>query len=125
MGGGGGDRVQERDAELGKIEWRCKRAIQGVACSAIYEAYVAGRMRGWIEQRPLYCDRGHFKAMVDVPNLDGQDAFPRYFMRFETAVQEMEEFIRWRLWGVRARTSEGGLDVFMAETLRIKIEEPS
>jgi hypothetical protein len=105
-----------------KITWR-KRTGGAV----IYEAYVkdpryrggAEHMAGWIEYRPHYCDRGHFKAMVEVINLDSADAFPRYFMRFATAVQEMEEFISWRLWGVRARTSEATPDIFMAATLRI------
>lgn len=68
----------------------------------LYEAYVDGRMVGWIHARPGYCDRGHWKAMVDVPNLDHQDVFPRYFMRLETAVREMDEFLRWRLWKLPA-----------------------
>jgi hypothetical protein len=118
VGGVGGNGVQERDAAVGKIEWRCRRAIKGVLCPPIYEAYVGNKMVGWIEHRPHYCDRGHFKAIVDVPNLDGQDAFPRYFMRFSSAVQEMEEFLRWRLW--RVRTIEEALpDVFMEVTQRI------
>lgn len=58
-----------------------------------------GQMLAWINQRPGYCDRGHWGVGVEcVPSLDHQDAFPRYFMRLETAKQELIEFLAWRLF---------------------------
>ena len=79
------------------IEWRVNAEF-----TDLHEAYVEGRLVGWIHKRPAYCDRGHWQAQVEVLGLDGADAFPRYFMRFETAKQEMEEFLRWRLWKIPA-----------------------
>ncbi len=57
-----------------------------------------GRLLAFIDKRPGYCDRGHWRVQVDaVPDLDEQDAFPRYFMRLSTAKQELVEFLAWRL----------------------------
>lgn len=57
-----------------------------------------GRAHVWIEQRPPYCDRGHFIANVmGIPTIDHQDAFPRYYMRLDVAKQEMAEWLDWRL----------------------------
>jgi len=65
------------------------------------------RVMGWIENRQHYCDRGHWKAMPElIDSLDDQDAFPRYFMRLETAKQEMIDFVRWRWLGIRAEYIE-------------------
>lgn len=86
----------------------------------IYEAFVDGVMVGWITKRPPYCDRGHWQAGIEqmaVPDLDGADAFPRYFMRFDTAKQEMEDFIRWRLWKVPAPNHDAPQD-FCADTVQ-------
>lgn len=52
----------------------------------------------WIEPRPSYCDRGHWKANVDgIASIDGADAFPRYYMDLERAKLEMSEWLDWRL----------------------------
>ncbi len=60
-------------------------------------------MLAWIQSRPIYCDRGHWEANINVPcGLDGQDGFPRYYMLLETAKQEIEDFLPWRLHKVRA-----------------------
>jgi len=80
----------------GTIEWRVNPEHPN-----LHEARVNGRMVGWLHKRPDYCDRGHWQAAIELEH-DIQDAFPRYFMRFETAKQEMEDFLRWRLWKVRA-----------------------
>lgn len=82
------------------IEWR-----KNEKHPFLTEAFIGDRMVAWIEARPGYCDRGHWKANIQLPpgaNIDQQDCFPRYFMRLEVAKGEMEDFIRWRLWGVRA-----------------------
>lgn len=62
---------------------------------------IAGLLIGWIEPRNHYCDRGHWKINIDLPGIDSQDGFPRYFMSREVAVAETEAFLRWRLWGQR------------------------
>lgn len=57
------------------------------------------RMLAWIDRRPGYCDRGHWRAGIEcVPSLDEHDEFPRYFMRLRTAKQEIVEFLSWRLF---------------------------
>jgi len=57
-----------------------------------------------MEQRPSYCDRGHWKVcceIADLIELDGADRFPRYFMSAKVAMKEMEQWLAWRLWKVR------------------------
>jgi hypothetical protein len=58
----------------------------------------------WIEKRPPYCDRGNFLAHVALKadgdwlglGLDEQDGWPRYYMREETAKQEIEDWLKKR-----------------------------
>jgi hypothetical protein len=65
------------------------------------------QLLAWIHKRPHYCDRGHWQVQVEcVPALDAADCFPRYFMRRETAQQELIEFLAWRLHGERIAESE-------------------
>ena len=61
-------------------------------------------MVAWIESRPHYCNRGHYKGMVDLPDagLDHQDGFPRYYMSLQRAKDELEAFIEWRVHKIRA-----------------------
>ena len=61
---------------------------------------------GWIQNRPNYCDRGHWQACIERGDIDSQDAFPRYFMRLATAKQEFMDFVRWRYMGIRAEDIE-------------------
>ncbi len=69
----------------------------------LHELMDGKTMLAWIQARPHYCDRGHWKLNVEVAcGLDGQDAFPRYYMRLEVAKQEAEDFLMWRLHKVRA-----------------------
>lgn len=63
-------------------------------------------MLGWIQNRPDYCDRGHWQAQIERSDIDAADAFPRYFMRLETAKQEMMDFVRWRYMSIRAEHVE-------------------
>jgi hypothetical protein len=51
-----------------------------------------------LERRPYYCDRGHWVVKCELPDIDGQDGFPRYYMKKETAIEETEAFLKWRLW---------------------------
>lgn len=61
-----------------------------------------GDVLGWVQNRPDYCDRGHWHATIERSDINSQDAFPRYFMRLETAKQEMMDFVRWRYMSIRA-----------------------
>ena len=64
-----------------------------------------GYVLAWVSQRTHYCDRGHYFAMIEVPcELDAQDMFPRYYMRFETAKDEIQTFLLWRLFRERAES---------------------
>lgn len=65
-----------------------------------------GEMLGWVQPRPDYCDRGHWQAQIERHDLDFADNFPRYFMRLETAKQEMLDFVRWRYMHIRAEHIE-------------------
>lgn len=62
-----------------------------------FEASVDGRVVATIEPRPSYCDRGHWLLKVDLPGVDVQDGFPRYFMNVTRAMDEATDFLRWRL----------------------------
>ena len=70
---------------------------------SLQEACLNGQMAAWIEPRPAYCDRGHWKMHVELPDIDGQDGFPRYYMCLAAAKSETEAFLKWRLWKIRAR----------------------
>lgn len=54
-----------------------------------------GEVHAFIDQRPAYCDRGHwrFGVMHGVPSLDSADSFPRYYMSLETAIAEAERWL--------------------------------
>jgi hypothetical protein len=57
---------------------------------------VDSRQVGWIEKRPAYCDRGHWRVVLSLADIDHQDQFPRYYMSYDVAKRETEEFLRWR-----------------------------
>lgn len=57
-----------------------------------------GLVHAWISARPNYCDRGHYQVNVSgIPDLDGADMFPRYYLSLVTAMTECEKFLEWRL----------------------------
>lgn len=76
--------------------------VQDEAAPWTTNIMIGGRMVGWMTRRPSYCDRGHWQLNIELPGIDGADGFPRYYMRRETAIQEAELFLRWRLWKERA-----------------------
>ena len=53
---------------------------------------------GSLEARPHYCDRGRWMFRCDLPDLDGADGFPRYYMDLERAKDEIVAWLNWRLW---------------------------
>ena len=67
----------------------------------LHEAMIEDRMVAWIEPRPSYCDRGHWKMCCELPDFDAADGFPRYYMSLAVAKAETEAFLKWRLWKVR------------------------
>lgn len=66
-----------------------------------FDCLIAGMRVAFITKRPHYCDRGHWSMQCELPDLDGADSFPRYYMNFETARAETEAFLKWRLWRIR------------------------
>ena len=51
-----------------------------------------------VEPRPAYCDRGHWIGKVfGVEDIDSHDSFPRYYMDWTRATDEMREWLHWRL----------------------------
>ena len=49
-----------------------------------------------LEARPQYCDRGNWKVLVDsnLPfDIDHQDGFPRYYMDFDRAQDEIQDWL--------------------------------
>ena len=64
------------------------------------ECFIGERMVAWVENRPYYCDRGHFKVNSNLPGLDSHDSFPRYYMKRDVAMAETEAWLRWRLWRI-------------------------
>lgn len=58
------------------------------------------QMHLWITPRPRYCDRGHWQLNISAPGLmlDWADAFPRFYMSLESAIEEAESWLRWRLY---------------------------
>lgn len=62
-----------------------------------------GQLVAWIEKRPVYCDRGHYRAQVEVSGCswDEADGRLRYYMMLEVAKQEIIRFVNWRLFQIR------------------------
>ena len=61
-----------------------------------------GHLLAWAQSRPHYCDRGHWKGVIEIPcGLDSQDGWPNYYMSLKRAKTEVEAFLRWRLFQVR------------------------
>jgi len=57
----------------------------------------------WIQQRPAYCDRGHYIAHVEPApganeqyTIDYDDHWPRYYMGFTNMLSELREWLDWR-----------------------------
>lgn len=60
------------------------------------------KLLAWIEARSAYCDRGHWKGAIEIGcGLDGQDAWPNYYMSLDRGKAEIHAFLMWRLLGVR------------------------
>jgi hypothetical protein len=64
----------------------------------VIDVTINGVVVGSLEPRPHYCDRGHWKFLSDLPDIDGADGFPRYYMNIVTAKLEIISWLNWRLW---------------------------
>lgn len=62
---------------------------------------ISGYEVATMEPRPDYCDRGRWIVKCELPGIDGSDGFPRYYMSYDSAVAEMDAWLRWRLWKIR------------------------
>lgn len=54
-----------------------------------------------LEPRPSYCDRGNYIAKIFptdnlILSIDGQDLWPRYYMDFDRAIKEIEDWMKKR-----------------------------
>jgi hypothetical protein len=64
--------------------------------------YEGREVHAFIQQRPAYCDRGHWSFNVmGIGSIDGADSFPRYFMSLDRAMIEAIVWLNWRLWKFR------------------------
>lgn len=57
----------------------------------------------WMQQRPAYCDRGHYIAHVEPApdagiaySIDSSDRWPRYYMDRGRMFDEVRDWIDWR-----------------------------
>ena len=88
--------------DFSKLDW-----VKDGDYPVTFNGMVKDRRVAWIHKRPLYCNRGHWQANIDLHiELNNQDRFPRYFMELETAKKEIELFLQWRVNKIRAETSE-------------------
>lgn len=58
----------------------------------------------WLERRPSYCDRGHWKGQLEFSPgnpFDAADGGIHYYMRLDVAKQELQEKLMWRVCKVR------------------------
>ena len=60
--------------------------------------WIGEALVGILEPRPHYCDRGRYVFKCELPDLDGADSFPRYYMTVVTAKWEIIMWLNWRLW---------------------------
>lgn len=68
------------------------------ATEDILDIKINGRRVGWLEKRPGWCDRGHWKFGCELPEINDADSFPRYYMDVTRAKLEIIAWLNWRLW---------------------------
>lgn len=77
-----------------QFEWRDNQPEGTTGC------FYKGNLIAWLEVRPAYCDRGHWRVNCELPDIDTADGFPRYFMSRAVAIAETEAFLRWRMFKI-------------------------
>ena len=77
-----------------------------------------GKVLAWITKRNYYCDRGHYKGMVDIPGIDAADSWPNYYMKFDRAKDEIIDFLKWRLKKIPAEPHDPKDDNFLESMIR-------
>lgn len=84
----------ETDTPYQKDEWQ----LDAYGCYVIAH-HATGKRLAFIVRCPPYCDRGHWQAAVEnIPDIDSQDGFPRYYMNLERALDEMTSWLNWRIF---------------------------
>jgi hypothetical protein len=78
-----------------------------------------------IEARPGYCDRGHYIAKVfGIPDIDGADSFPRYYMQLHRAFAELYEWLVWRTRKERVHYNQDCVRMTMERVGRDPVRDP-
>lgn len=83
-----------------RAEWRKDPGYDG-----LLNYYIDSVLLAWINPRPPYCDRGHYQAQIEFsPDnpMDAADGMPCYYMRLDTAKQEIRDKLLWRVCKIRA-----------------------
>ena len=58
----------------------------------------------YIRPQPAYSNRGHFEVICegywrgDIQEIDHRDMFPRIYMSLETAMEETQKWVAWRMF---------------------------
>ncbi len=70
-----------------------------------FDFVIDDTLLAWIITRPSYCDRGHYQAQIEFSPgnpIDSADGMPCYYMRLDTAKQEIKDKLLWRVCKIRA-----------------------
>ncbi len=84
---------------INRAEWREHGRFPG-----LIEFWLDDQMLAWIQRRPAYCDRGHWQGQLEFSPgnpLNAADGLVHYYMRLETAKQELREKLLWRVCKMR------------------------
>jgi len=83
-----------------RAEWHKDPSYGG-----LHELYIDDTLLAWINDRPPYCDRGHYQAGIEFSPgnpFDAADGMPCYYMNLQVAKQEIKDKLMWRVCKVRA-----------------------
>jgi hypothetical protein len=66
-----------------------------MAAIELHEFMLNGTMLAFIQQRPVYCDRGRWHAVIEAPHWRSEnDPEPRYYFDLDRAKAEMECYLK-------------------------------
>lgn len=81
-------------------EWQANEKYAG-----LHELFAEdGTLLAFVQERPLYCDRGQYVGQLEyTPGnpLDAADGGWHYYMRLDVAKQELREKLLWRNCKIR------------------------
>lgn len=62
--------------------------------AVVHELRKDGKMIAWMQERPSYCDRGRYHAIVEVPHFQSDcDPWPRYYFDLDRGKAEVEAYL--------------------------------